>query len=89
MSLNRRENRGGNICHKKTKVWRKPARLSGLLRRTFEFRMKKDRNGIGDGLMDKDERSAGDVKIPGTLPYPITAVRTSVFLCEVAIGNFL
>jgi len=89
MSLNRREDRGGNICHEKTKVWRKPARLSGLLRRTFEFRMEKDRNGIDDGLMGRDERSAGDVKILGTLPYPITAARTSVFLCGVAIGNFL
>jgi len=51
--------------------------------------MEKDRNGIGDGLIGRDERSVGDVKILGTLPYPITAARTSVFLCGVAIGNFL
>jgi len=41
MSLNRHEDRGGNICHEKTKIWRKSARLSGLLRRTSSLEWRK------------------------------------------------
>lgn len=89
MSLNRREDCGELWWKNERLVANKPVRLSASLRGTFEFRTKEGRDGIDDGPIGSDERGAGDVEIPDTLPYPITAVGTLVFSRGVAIGNFL